>query len=96
MNLPPFEHLFPHKRKHISKTSRTSVVKYKTMCEKIHASTYNRGSSEFLIFQVKTGFQAVIPEEAAGSSDAAYLSVCGNDDLSQVVVHGGHGLAHTV
>lgn len=25
-----------------------------------------------------------------------YLSVCGNDDLSQVVVHGGHGLAHTV
>lgn len=25
-----------------------------------------------------------------------YLSVRGNDDLSQVVVHGGHGLAHAV
>lgn len=26
----------------------------------------------------------------------AYLSVCGDNDLSQVVVHGGHGLANTV
>lgn len=25
-----------------------------------------------------------------------YLSVCGDDDLSQVVVHGGHGLADGV
>lgn len=31
-----------------------------------------------------------------GGRDAAYLSVCGNDDLSQVVVHGSHCLAHTV
>lgn len=28
--------------------------------------------------------------------DVAYLSVCGDDDLSQVVVHGGHGLTNTV
>lgn len=44
----------------------------------------------------KHNFGSSLRRTGENCGGAAYLSVCGNDDLSQVVVHGGHGLAHTV